>query len=266
MQAKLCTCGSSPLLRIALDSQALWSALRSGSLQVVSSDHSAYNFEGEGASKRMRAPSQSASHQQPAVARSDGASSDTEAPPLPFNKVPMGLPGLECRLPLLLSAGMRAGRMSVTDLVKVGCTNPARLYGLYPKKGTLHVGSDADLALWHLHDPRIITKGALHDDVDYTPYEGVKVRATAVLTMLRGKTLFSRPVPGRAGGTVEKIEATWGGGQWCACGSPDLLGWSPPKGSVWPDAGDAVLQHAEKYVQWEQTPGPGTTKRSRDEQ
>ena len=135
----------SPPLRTERDQVALWSALRRGDLQVVSSDHSAYNFEGGAASKTAGGPS------------------------TPFSKIPMGLPGLECRMPLMVSGALKgtlaaeacascgppqsggpSDEAKIEGLVKAVntcCTMPAKLYGLYPRKGTIEVGSDADIAL-----------------------------------------------------------------------------------------------------------------------
>ena len=203
----------SPPLRTEAEQRRLWAALRRGELQVISSDHSAYNFEGPPGSASKTA---------------GGAAT-------PFTKVPMGLPGLECRLPLMLSGARNGWLSSLEQAVAVCCANPARLYGCHPRKGALLVGSDADVVLWSAEGERTITKQALHDDVlDYTPYEGVTVRGEVVRTLLRGKTVFLR-----SDGDAGVLSAERGGGQFIPCGRPDLLGWS----GNWPDDGDIVQQH-----------------------
>src|SRR4029077_7411064 len=84
-----------------------------------------------------------------------------------------GVPGLELRLPLLFSEGVQKGRISMQQFVALGATNHARLYGLYPRKGTIAVGSDADFAIWDA-DKRVTVrwKEMLHDNVGSSPYEG----------------------------------------------------------------------------------------------
>ena len=95
----------------------------------------------------------------------------------PFAQVPNGIPGIETRLPLLFSEGVGKGRITLNRFVALTATNPARLFGLYPRKGTIAVGSDADLAIWDPEREVIITNDILHHNVDYTPYEGMKFRA-----------------------------------------------------------------------------------------
>lgn len=136
----------SPPLRTKQDQNALWHALAGGDLQVVSSDHCPYQFHGQ----------------------KDRGLSD-------FRQTPGGLPSIETRLPLVYSGGVATGRMSVNRFVEVVATNPAKIFGLHPRKGTLVVGSDADLVLWDPMGERVITVGDLHIPVDYTPFEGIRV-------------------------------------------------------------------------------------------
>jgi dihydropyrimidinase len=157
----------SPPLRGRDDQEALWRALRDGTLDVVASDHAPYRFD------------------DPAGKRAHGAEA-------PFSKVPSGVPGLEVRLPLLFSEGVRAGRLDIHRFVALTSTTPARLFGLYPQKGTIAPGSDADLAIW---DPDIevrIESERLHDAMDYTPYEGTAVRGWPVVTLSRGEIVCER--------------------------------------------------------------------------
>jgi dihydropyrimidinase len=133
--------------------------------QVVSSDHSPYRFD-DPQGKKLHG---------------DGA---------PFHKIPNGLPGVEVRLPLLFSEGVGKGRLDLNRFVSLTATEPARLYGLYPRKGTIAPGSDADIAIW---DPSLevtITAERLHDNMDYTPFEGMSVRGWPVVTLSRGETVW----------------------------------------------------------------------------
>jgi len=157
----------SPPLRSRADQEALWGALRDGTLDVLSSDHAPYRFD------------------DPAGKRAHGADA-------PFSRVPSGVPGLEVRLPLAFSEGVRAGRLDLHRFVAVTATTPARIFGLYPQKGTIAVGSDADLAIW---DPEVevrIAVDRLHDAMDYTPYEGRIVRGWPVMTISRGEVVWDQ--------------------------------------------------------------------------
>ena len=157
----------------------------------------------------------------------------------------MGLPGLECRLPLLVSGALDGRLTSLEQAVAVGCTNPARLYGLYPRKGTLQPGSDADVVLLDASAECTVSKAGLHDDLDYTPYEGIHLRGAIVRTLLRGLTVFRRGTADEGGG----VSAPRGGGQFLACGRPDLLGWSGREiGREWPDAADLVQQRCVEIL------------------
>jgi dihydropyrimidinase len=104
-----------------------------------------------------------------------------------FRWVPNGIPGIETRLPILFSEGVTKGRISLNEFVALTATNHAKTYGLYPKKGTIAVGSDADIAIWDPARKMTITQSALHGGCDYTPYEGIAVTGWPVSTMLRGK-------------------------------------------------------------------------------
>jgi dihydropyrimidinase len=183
----------------------------------------------------------------------------------PFNKIPMGLPGLETRLALLFSHGVVGGRLSkdgpetaklrpqqrieerIRKFVEVSCSNPAKLYGMYPRKGAIALGSDADFVIWDPEREALVTKvdepSFLHDDLDYTPYEGVRLRGIPVRTFLRGKQVFRR---GDADEDI--IAAPEGTGLWIPCGQPNLLAWQSPEGDTWPSEEDPVLRRAAKIV------------------
>jgi len=110
-----------------------------------------------------------------------------------FKFIPNGLPGLETRLPLLMS-GVLQGRLTLQKFVELTSTNPAKLYGCYPQKGTLLPGlSDADLVIWYPGDKgaKTIENEMLHHDVDYTPYEGKEVDNWPRYTILRGEVIYA---------------------------------------------------------------------------
>ena len=110
------------------------------------------------------------------------------------------MPGIETRLPLLFSEGVGKGRIDLNTFVAVTATNAAKIYGLYPRKGTIAVGSDADITIWDPEREMTITKSMLHDRMDYTPYEGFKVKGWPVMTISRGEAVCRDGKPaGRAG-------------------------------------------------------------------
>ena len=150
----------SPPLRTKADQAALWQGLRQGSIQTVATDHCPFNFHGQ---------------------KDLGLDS--------FSTIPNGVGGVETRLPLLYHFGVNRGRITLSRFVEVVATGPARLFGLRGRKGSLAPGCDADIVLW---DPRrkvSIAAAQLHQNVDYTPYEGFSVRGWPVLTMLRGEVI-----------------------------------------------------------------------------
>jgi dihydropyrimidinase len=138
--------------------------LRSGVFQIFSSDHAPTRYDDPKGK----------------MIRGSGAS---------FRYVPNGVPGLETRLPLLFS-GIAAGRIDLTTFVALTATNPARMYGLYPRKGTLAVGADADIAIWDPEKEVTIGNHQLHHAVDFTPYEGIVVKGWPVLTISRGEVVW----------------------------------------------------------------------------
>jgi dihydropyrimidinase len=131
---------------------------------VFSSDHCPFRFEGEGGK------------QTPPVFKG-------------FRFVPNGIPGVETRLPLLFSEGVGKGRITLNQFVALSSTNHAKIYGLYPQKGTITVGADADLALWNPEREVTISQSVLHHGCDYTPYEGLKVKGWPMTTILRGQVI-----------------------------------------------------------------------------
>jgi len=174
-----------PPMRGKENQQSVWQALQRGTFDVFSSDHAPFRFAG---------PDGKCLH---------GAGA-------PFTKVANGLPGLETRLPLLFSEGVGKGRIGLGDFVALSATNAARVYGLYPRKGTIAVGSDADIAIWDPDREVTITKSILHDKADYTPYEGMTVRGWPVMTLSRGEVLWEDG----------KVLATPGRGEFLPCERP----------------------------------------------
>ena len=148
----------SPPLRTIDDQQRLWSGLQTGVLDVVATDHCSFNYKGQ---KELGLHN--------------------------FSKIPNGAPGVETRMGLLYTYGVMTGKLSIHEFVALTSTNAAKLFGLFPRKGTIAPGSDADLVVW---DPRIssvITAEALHQHVDYTPFEGFRQIGNATHVFLRGK-------------------------------------------------------------------------------
>lgn len=161
----------SPPPRGGDNAERLWSGVTRGSFRLLSSDHCPYRFEGSDGKR-------------------SGGGSGGEHPH--FRHVPPGVPGLETRLPLLFHEGVTGGRLGAEQFVALTATNPARTYGLYPRKGTLAPGADADIALWDRARPLTIRHAALHDACDYTPYEGREVGAWPVMTLSRGEIVWDR--------------------------------------------------------------------------
>jgi dihydropyrimidinase len=90
-------------------------------------------------------------------------------------------------LPILFSEGVGKGRISLNDFVAFTATNHAKTYGLYPRKGTIAIGSDADIAIWDVQRQVTISQSLVHHGSDYTPYEGIAVTGWPISTMVRGK-------------------------------------------------------------------------------
>ncbi len=157
-------CICSPPPRDKSSQEDVWRALENGTFQIFSSDHAPFRYEDD-KGKKMHGE-------------------DT-----PFKSIPNGIPGVETRLPLLFSEGVGKGRIDLRRFVELTSANPARIYGLYPRKGTIAVGSDADIAIWDPDKEVEITNDILHHNVDYTPYEGMCVRGWPEMVMSRGEVI-----------------------------------------------------------------------------
>lgn len=168
-------CICSPPPRDKANQQVIWDGLENGVFQVFSSDHAPFRYDGRDGKK---------------IGGEHAA----------FSQVPNGIPGLETRLPLLYSQGVMQGRIDINTFVALTSTNVAKMYGLYPRKGTIAIGADADLVMWNDALQLTLTNAMLHHDVDYTPYEGQVLHAWPEMTISRGDVVWSRPKPHGAKG------------------------------------------------------------------
>jgi len=162
---------ASPALREAPDQGALWEGLERGTIDLVATDHCPFTR----AQKTWKGS---------------------------FLDLPYGLPGVETLLPLLHSEGVAAGRLPVTALARLLSERPARVNGLYPRKGALAVGSDADLAILDPKAEWTLRAKDLHMSTDFSPYEGHRVQGRVVATVARGRVVYDgeRPCEEPGGG------------------------------------------------------------------
>ncbi len=149
-----------PPIKSASDQSALWQALSRGDLSILATDHCPYSIRQK-------------------EARLDD-----------FTRVPGGLPGVETRLPLILSEGVGKGKLTLERFVEIWATEPARLFGLYPRKGIIAVGSDADLVIVDPNRKQVLRSAELHMNSDCLPYEGWEVTGVPTTTILRGRVLI----------------------------------------------------------------------------
>jgi dihydropyrimidinase len=188
----------SPPMRSAADNARLWHALKDGTLQTIGTDHCPFFFDGtrpivyEG--KEIAIPGKE-------LGKDD------------FTKIPNGLPGVQDRLPVLWTYGVRAGKISANQFVALTSTNPAKIFGLYPRKGALVPGADADIVLW---DPEKKVKYGLahsHQRTDYNLYEGWELVGYPEKVFLRGKMIVDG----------EKWLGKTGDGQFLKRGTGEIL-------------------------------------------
>jgi dihydropyrimidinase len=149
-----------PPPRDKANQELLWDATRTDVLSAISTDHCAFLWDG-----------------QKSLGKDD------------FSKIPNGGPGLENRLQMIHQFGVREGRITLNRMVELLCTNPAKLFGLYPRKGTLAVGSDADIVVFDPEKRVTITAKGQHSKIDYNLYEGTEVTGTPETVLLRGNVL-----------------------------------------------------------------------------
>jgi dihydropyrimidinase len=155
----------SPPPRRAADQEALWQALALGDLQTVSSDHAPYRFDETG---KLRA-----------------------GPDANFKQIANGLPGLETRLPLLFDAMVSKGRLGLEKFVELTATAPAKIYNLHPRKGSIAIGADADIAIWDPSCEVTLSDAMTHDRTGYTPFSGSKLRGWPVTVLSRGRVIVA---------------------------------------------------------------------------
>jgi dihydropyrimidinase len=149
-----------PPLREKWHQEKLWNGLKRDHLQVVSTDHCPFCFK-----------------EQKELGRDD------------FTKIPNGGPGVEHRMSLIYSGGVAAGRFSANRFVELVSTTPAKLFGLYPRKGTIAVGSDADLVIFDPSRKHTISAKTHHMRVDYSMFEGIQVTGMPVVVLSRGRVV-----------------------------------------------------------------------------
>jgi dihydropyrimidinase len=150
-----------PPLRPKYMQDELWRGLRTHDLQVVSTDHCPFCMKGQ---KELGKDS--------------------------FAKIPNGMPGIETRLYLLWDGGVKKGRISMNRFVEITSTAPAKIFGLYPKKGTIAIGADADLLVWDGDKKHVLSEKTLHMRVDYSPFEGQEVVGAPTHVLSRGKVII----------------------------------------------------------------------------
>jgi dihydropyrimidinase len=148
----------SPPIRDQSAQDALWQALSAGNLQVITTDHCPFT-QAEKASGLQN-----------------------------YSQIPGGVPGIEMRFAALYSQGVRNGRLSLNQWVDLCCTTPARLVGLM-KKGHIGIGYDADLVIFDPDKEKTLSTNTLHEQVDWTPYEGMNIQGWPSMTMSRGRVL-----------------------------------------------------------------------------
>lgn len=157
-------CICSPPPRDKSNQKVIWDGLADGLFTIFSSDHAPFNYEGVGGKK-------------------------PEGDEVAFQHIPNGIPGIETRLALLYSEGVLGGRITINRFVELTSTNPAKANGLHPRKGTISIGSDADLVIWD-EGTRVIRNIDLHHAVDYTPYEGIVLKSWPGVTIASGEVVW----------------------------------------------------------------------------
>ena len=157
----------SPPPRDLKSQEAIWEGIIDGTFDIFSSDHCPFKFK-------------------------DKKGKDRPGARTSFKWVPNGIPGVETRLPILFSEGVSKKRISLERFVELTSTNPAKMYGLHPQKGSIKIGSDADLTIWDPNKIDTIRQSDLHHGSDYTPFEGIEVRGWPIQTWLRGQKIYEK--------------------------------------------------------------------------
>lgn len=147
----------SPPLREKKDQQTLWAGINQGLVQVIATDHCPFKWE------------------QKLMGKDD------------FSKIPNGHPAIENRMELLFSEGVAKNKITLNKYVEVACTNPAKIFGMFPRKGTIAVGSDADIVIFDSNEKHTLSATTHHMNVDYSGYEGWEVTGKVKTVLLRGE-------------------------------------------------------------------------------
>ncbi|HEV8353720.1 MAG TPA: dihydroorotase family protein, partial [bacterium] len=159
-----------PPLRAQPNREQLWEHVRDGTIDFFASDHAPFSIE------------------------------QKEKGHTDMWQVPMGIPGLQTMLPLVLDEAFRGQGLSLVEFARLSATAAARLFGLYPKKGAIRVGSDADLVLWDLNAPWTIDRNRMLTRHRWSPFEGRVCGVRAVMTLVRGRAVYADSrVIGQAG-------------------------------------------------------------------
>jgi dihydropyrimidinase len=164
----------SPPLRTSKDNEYLWQALASGKLQSIGTDHCPFQYDGTRPVLYEGVP-----YQNPGKELGAGD----------FSKIPNGTHGIEERMLLLWSYGVGKGRLSANRFVELTATNPAKIFGLYPRKGTIAAGSDADLVIWDPEATKTVSWQTHHTRTDHNIYEGMKLVGLPEKVFSRGRLL-----------------------------------------------------------------------------
>jgi dihydropyrimidinase len=152
----------SPPLRQKKDQETLWAGINQGTVNVVATDHCPFMWE------------------QKLLGKDD------------FSKIPNGHPGIENRMELLFSEGVNKGRITLNKYVEVASTNAAKIFGMFPKKGTIAIGSDADILIFDPNEKHVLSAKTHHMNVDYSGYEGWEVTGKVKTVLLRGKVVIDK--------------------------------------------------------------------------
>ena len=147
----------SPPLRQKKDQETLWAGINQGLVQVVATDHCPFKWD------------------QKLMGKDD------------FSKIPNGHPAIENRMELLFSEGVVKNRITLNKYVEVACTNPAKIFGMFPRKGTIAVGSDADIVIFDPNEKHKLSATTHHMNVDYSGYEGWELAGKVKTVLLRGQ-------------------------------------------------------------------------------
>jgi dihydropyrimidinase len=150
----------SPPLRAKANNALLWDDIANGDIDTVATDHCPFDIK---LKEKM--------------GKDD------------FTKCPNGMPGVELRFPLMFSEGVMKGRISVNHFARLCATNPAKLFGMYPKKGVIMEGSDADIVIMNPDAGYTVSHDRLHENVDYTPYEGMELKCKVNCVISRGEVI-----------------------------------------------------------------------------